>query len=128
MKFSAKPSIRPANFWDRAGIAAKECDVAKDPLPYPDNSFDLVAAVDIIEHFTISSKRFFDEIYRVLKPGGVLVTGCPNVANLQNRIKIMLGKSNHSRLEFWHNTTHYIGHIREFTPREIETDAQGRRI
>jgi SAM-dependent methyltransferase len=108
------------SLWETAGVKAQECDVARDPLPYPDGTFDMVAAVDIIEHFTVSSKKFFGEVYRVLKPRGVLVTGCPNVANLQNRIKILLGKSVHSRLEYWHHSQPYLGHIREFTPQEIE--------
>lgn len=114
--------------WERAGIEARELDVTREPLPYPDGTFDLVAAVDIIEHFTVSSRGFFGEVHRVLKPGGVLVTGCPNVANLQNRIKILFGKSVHSRLETWHDTSHYIGHIREFTPEEIEKILQGARF
>jgi len=108
------------HFWERAGIDARQWDVAVNPLPYADASFDMVSAVDIIEHFTVSGRQFFSEVYRVLKPGGVLVTGSPNVANLQNRFKILFGKSNHSRLSSWHNTGHYIGHIREFTPQEIE--------
>ena len=38
---------------------------------------------------------------------------------------MLLGKSIHSRLDVWHNTTHYIGHIREFTPAEFETLLKG---
>ena len=107
--------------WETRGIEVHECDVIKDRLPYPDNTFDLVSAVDIVEHFPSSSKHFFGEVIRVLRPGGILLTGCPNIANLQNRIKMLLGKSIHSRLDVWHDTTHYIGHIREFTPAEFET-------
>ena len=61
----------------------------------------------------------------MLKPGGVLVTGCPNIANLQNRIKMFFGASIHSSLNIWHNATHYIGHIREFTPGEFERILKG---
>lgn len=111
--------------WEQAGVDVKECDVTRDPLPYTDNTFDVITATDLIEHFTVSSRRFFAEVYRVLKPGGLLVTGCPNVANLQNRIKIMLGGSVHSGLKFWHNTDHYRGHIREFTPGEIQQILEG---
>ena len=76
--------------WEVKGVEVHECDVIKDRLPYGDNTFDLVSAVDMVEHFPSSSKHFFDEVFRVLRPGGVLVTGCPNIANLQNRIKMLL--------------------------------------
>jgi len=40
-------------------------------LPFPDHSFDVVLAVECIFHFP-DRKQFFQEAYRVLKPGGFL--------------------------------------------------------
>ena len=40
-------------------------------LPFPDNSFDVVLAVECIFHFP-DRKQFFQEANRVLKPGGYL--------------------------------------------------------
>jgi len=41
------------------------------PLPFNDNSFDVVYASFIIKHFANASvAEFFQEAYRVLKPGG----------------------------------------------------------
>ena len=40
-------------------------------IPFPDQSFDVVLAVECIFHFP-DRKQFFKEAYRVLKPGGVL--------------------------------------------------------
>lgn len=40
-------------------------------LPFADNSFDVVLAVECIFHFS-SRKQFFKEVNRVLKPGGYL--------------------------------------------------------
>jgi len=40
-------------------------------LPFADNSFDRVLAVECIFHFP-SRQRFFEEAFRVLRPGGIL--------------------------------------------------------
>jgi SAM-dependent methyltransferase len=52
------------------------------PLPFDDNSFDEIHAVDILEHTGQQGDwRFFfaqfSEFWRILKPGGFMVGACP---------------------------------------------------
>lgn len=43
-------------------------------LPFQDNLFDCVASTDLIEHVPVLQKeKLFAEMWRVLKPGGILV-------------------------------------------------------
>lgn len=46
-------------------------------LPFPDNQFDLVVSLWVLEHVAEPAK-VFQEIYRVLKPGGRFVFATPN--------------------------------------------------
>jgi ubiquinone/menaquinone biosynthesis C-methylase UbiE len=47
-------------------------------LPYPDNNFDTVLLISILEHLHPADQpRAFSEISRVLKPGGQVVYGIP---------------------------------------------------
>jgi ubiquinone/menaquinone biosynthesis C-methylase UbiE len=50
-------------------------------LPFPDASFDLVLATDIIEHVD-ADDRALAEIYRVLKPGGTALITVPAFQSL----------------------------------------------
>lgn len=50
-------------------IIFKEADACH--LPFPDNSFDKVIAVECIFHFS-NREQFIKEAFRVLKPGGTL--------------------------------------------------------
>ena len=43
-----------------------------ESLPFPDNSFDIVTAAFLIVHLK-NPTRFFDEVYRVLKDGGLFL-------------------------------------------------------
>jgi SAM-dependent methyltransferase len=46
-------------------------------LPFPDRSFDLVVAFEVIEHLA-DFRRFLDESARVLAPSGVFIVSTPN--------------------------------------------------
>ena len=47
-----------------------------DPLPYPDNSFDCITAVDVLEH-TKSFEKNLERIVRKLKKNGYLIVSTP---------------------------------------------------
>jgi ubiquinone/menaquinone biosynthesis C-methylase UbiE len=51
-------------------------DMIKEPLPFPDNTFDVIYSKSFVEHFYFPEK-IFEEAYRVLKKGGRIITLTP---------------------------------------------------
>ena len=76
-------------------VAAKKIDVSsvdieKHSFPFSDETFDMVSCNQVLEHI----KNIFlplTEMERVLKTGGYLAIGIPNLAALHNRILLLLG-------------------------------------
>ena len=70
---------------DQSRAAEKYCpqadlrvaDLEKERLPFEDATFDVVYSKSVVEHFYYP-ERLFAEIYRVLKPGGIVITLCPD--------------------------------------------------
>ena len=91
------------------GIKAFKVDVDEERLPFDDNYFDLVTALEVIEHL-FDPDHFLEEVYRVLKPNGVFVLSTPNLASIHNRIALLLGYQ-----PFSMNPSHRyrVGHITE---------------
>lgn len=59
-------------------------------LNFPDNYFDIIIMTDVIEH-TIDRYFVMSEIKRVLKKGGYVFIGTPNISKLKNRLIFLLG-------------------------------------
>jgi SAM-dependent methyltransferase len=87
--------------------------IAPGPLPFPDNSFDAVTSIELIEHLTPDLvSTVLSEARRVLKPGGILILSTPNYHSgwpvleaLLNRLSALsyadqhINKFHRSRLE-----------------------------
>lgn len=90
---------RLVNFLNQAGFAAIGCDsqgiaveaarkingkktifkATATKLPFKSGSFDLITAISVIEHLTISqAHKFLKEAKRLLKPGGFIFMITPN--------------------------------------------------
>jgi len=82
----------------QSGLDVILSDVDKDGLKFPDRSFDIVWAGDVIEH-VFDPIFLFEEIARVLKNDGLVIMSIPNNFPLIRRIKLCLsGKSVQSNI------------------------------
>jgi SAM-dependent methyltransferase len=74
----------------RLGVIITSIDIEHDVLPFDDDFFDVVICNQVLEH----TKEIFwviSEIACVMKRGGTLILGVPNLGSLHNRIALLVG-------------------------------------
>ena len=83
--FNAKSSFG-LDVRDDLAMGIKSADLVLGPIPFEDQSFDFVTAYDFLEHIPrvvyLPERRLpfaslMNEIYRVLKPGGIFLSSTP---------------------------------------------------
>lgn len=95
-------------------------DIVRNSLPYPDEQFSLVTLSEVLEHLPIERVNFiFAEIARVVQTGGILIISSPNQTSLENRIRLLRGKSILEMPDEIEYATGTFGHIRLYTVAEI---------
>ena len=97
----------------------------KNPIPFPDALFDCVVMCETLEHLNFNPIPVLREINRILIPGGYLYLALPNLSSLENRIKLLTGKSIHNSIDDFFaqlnpNCNFSVGlHWREYTKDEL---------
>jgi glycosyltransferase involved in cell wall biosynthesis/SAM-dependent methyltransferase len=100
-------------------IALQAANSERDPWPYPNNSFDLVTGMEILEHLALDPYFFFSEAARVLKPGGHILLTTPNVVSHRGVNKMLNGIAPYSFGIFVPSGGVYGRHNREYSPIEL---------
>ncbi len=117
-------ALHPAYTISGVDISSKALNVAKkrikngefrlidesQHIPYPDNTFDIVLASDVLEHI-YDTKTAFRELARVLKPGGTLIITVPYNGKLKMLIAVLIG------FEFYFDPS--SPHIRHYSPKTL---------
>lgn len=74
-------------------IELAHCDAVHERLPWPDATFDVVTAFEVLEHFPEYPALLMSEVSRVLKPGGTLAITVPNACSLKKLAKIIMNEN-----------------------------------
>lgn len=108
---------------ERISFPYENVNIEVEPLPYPDNHFDVVLLCEVLEHFTNDTFKVLLNIKRVLKPDGYLVLTTPNVARLENVALLLSGQNifhpysgygpygRHNREYNFHELYHLLKHV-----------------
>lgn len=72
-------------------FAVSRLDIEREPLPFPDGSFDVVVCNQVLEHLK-NIYRPLREFDRVVAVGGRLLVGVPNLAGLYSRLLLLAGR------------------------------------
>lgn len=113
------------SFLEKLDINIVKCNVDNESLPFEDCQFDAVIFNELFEHLRGNLVFTMQEVYRILRLGGILFLSTPNLKSLVGVINFLLKNKSYScARDLFHewnkiNTIGHMGHIREYTPLEV---------
>jgi SAM-dependent methyltransferase len=113
---------RASRLFETMKIPTYKVNLDMEPLPFVDESYDLVLFCEILEHLRLRPISALQQVQRVLRPGGHLLLSVPNITPLM-RWRFLLGEDFQGDLvkEFEKiETIGHMGHFRLYSQREIE--------
>ena len=93
------------------GYEVFECDIEHEAIPMTAGGADLIVANQVLEHVK-EVPWILHECARVLRVGGTLVIGVPNLASFHNRLLLLVGRQPTS-------LANWSAHVRGYTRRDL---------
>lgn len=94
-------SVKLQELYKKHNVGFDKVNLHDYHLPYPDESFDMVIMCEVLEHLNFNPLPIFKEIGRILKKGGYIYIATPNLACIDNRIKLLIGRSIHHPIQYF---------------------------
>ncbi len=105
-----------------------KCDIENEALPLSNNTYDVLLLTEVFEHLRVNPVRTFEEIFRVIRPGGYLLLSTPNLHSLNGIYNFLFhGKAYACASDSVYkqfniiNRLGWFGHMREYTWQEVES-------
>ena len=117
--------LKPERFQstiDAESLDIRKLDFEMAPLPFDDCEFDAVIFNEVFEHLRINPIFTMKEVYRVLKPGGILLLSTPNLTSLKGwhffALKGRLAPDPYNEFSKLEEVGH-MGHVRIYAVNEV---------
>ena len=110
------------------GVMVMRRDIGADGVGIPPESVDAFFSYGVLEHLNRSPKASLHEMWKGLRPGGALVIGTPNCANVRKRFSAVLGHTRWSSMDDWYERPVFRGHVREPSVGDLRYMARDLRI
>lgn len=110
---------------DENKLNIQKVNFESHPVPFPDETFDVILFNEVFEHLRIDLISTFKEVRRILKPGGIMLLSTPNVRSCRGLWKLLvhhaschIGSDIYDEYDKLTRFGH-MGHVREYTAREV---------
>ena len=116
---------RFASSISQLGLTVLKCDIEREGLLLQEDSVDAVIFNELFEHLRINPIFSLSEVFRVIKPGGILFLSSPNLRSFMGIMNLLLRNRGYScagdpytEFEKLLKLGH-MGHVREYTSFEL---------
>jgi SAM-dependent methyltransferase len=106
---------------DHYGLDVRRCDIEREPLPFPDDTFRLVLFNEVLEHLRVDPLYALTQVHRVLCHDGTLMLTTPNLYAAQQVARYLTGRGLGDPVaEFGKlRAIGHMGHAREYSNRDV---------